>query len=208
MPGESPETGARILSLGDSYTIGEGVAAEERWPDRLVALLRERGAAVAAPVIVARTGWTTDELSSGIDLAAPEGPFDIVTLLVGVNNQYRGRSPDDYCDQFRGLVSRAIAFAGARANHVIVLSIPDWSVTPFAHGRDRARIATEIDALNAINRDVTTRAEARYVHVTAISRRAAREPALLASDGLHPSGAMYELWAHAVLPPAAQILGR
>jgi lysophospholipase L1-like esterase len=196
----------RLLALGDSYTIGEGVAADERWPERLARLLGERGLAVAPPVIVARTGWTTDELSAGIDAAAPRGPFDMVTLLIGVNNQYRGRAPSEYRDEFRGLLARAVAFAGTRASHVIVLSIPDWSVTPFAAGRDRVRIATEIEELNAINRDEATRAGARYVEVTQISRGAAREPALLAADGLHPSAVMYEAWSSAVFPEALRIL--
>ena len=204
--GGTSATTARLLALGDSYTIGEGVAADERWPERLAFLLGDRGFAVAPPVIVARTGWTTDELSAGIDAAAPLGPFDMVTLLVGVNNQYRGRSPSEYRDQFRALLTRAIAFAGARANHVIVLSIPDWSVTPFAGGRDRARIAAEIDELNAINRDEAIHAGARYVDIIATSRRAAREPALLAPDGLHPSEAMYREWAGAVFPEALRIL--
>jgi lysophospholipase L1-like esterase len=205
--GRSPAAaGVRILSLGDSYTIGEGVGAEERWPVRLTALLRERGVAVDAPEIVARTGWTTDELSGGIDAASPRGPFDVVTLLIGVNNQYRGRSSAEYRDQFRGLLARAVAFAGGRASHVIVLSIPDWGVTPLAAGGDHARIAHEIDAFNTINRDEASRVGARYADVTTISRRAADEPGLLAPDGLHPSATMYEAWARAVLPEVSRIL--
>jgi lysophospholipase L1-like esterase len=205
-PAGTSAAGVRLLALGDSYTIGEGVAADERWPERLALLLGERGFAASPPLIVARTGWTTDELCAGIDEAAPRGPFDVVTLLIGVNNQYRGRGPSEYRDQFRGLLARAAMFAGDRTNHVIVLSIPDWSVTPFAAGRDRVRIATEIDELNAINRDEATRAGARYVDVTQISRGAARERELIAADGLHPSGVMYEAWASAVFPEAVKIL--
>lgn len=202
-----PPAEIRVLALGDSYTIGESVAPEERWPVRLAALLRARGLSVASPTIVARTGWTTDELAAGIDTARPAADYDIVTLLIGVNNQYRGRSADEYRTQFRALLARAIEFANSRAARVVVLSIPDWGVTPFAQGRDRARISDEIDRFNAINRDETTRAGARYVDVTPASRRVPTEPALVASDGLHPSGAMYAIWAGLVLPVVLEALG-
>ena len=203
----------RILALGDSYTIGESVAEDERWPVRLAAMLRARGVPVVEPTIVARTGWTTDELSSGIDAVrpAPAGPYDLVTLLIGVNNQYRGRTADEYRQQFHALLARAIAFAGSQPSRVIVLSIPDWGVTPFAkrdQGRDRAGIASEIDAFNAINRDEAARAGARYVDVTPISRRAATEPGLVARDGLHPSAAMYAEWARLALGVTMAALGR
>lgn len=196
----STPVGLRLLSLGDSYTIGEAVGEDERWPARVVALLRARGFAVAEPVIVATTGWTTDELGRGLDAATISGPFDVVTLLIGVNDQYRGRTADDYRPAFRALLARAIDFAGGEASRVVVLSIPDWGVTPFAEGRDRARIAAEIDAFNAINRDEASRTGAHYVDVTESSRRAAADPRLVAADGLHPSGAMYDEWAHLAVP--------
>ena len=197
-PDAPPEI--RILALGDSYTIGEGVPADERWPMQLAAMLRARSRQVAAPTVVARTGWTTDELSSGIDDAKPEGRYDLVTLLIGVNNQYRGRSVDEYRAQFRELLARAIGFAGGRTERVIVLSIPDWSVTPFAEGRDRTRIAREINAFNEVNRDESSRAGTRYVDITPISRRAADDPDLTGGDKLHPSPAMYAAWVRAMLP--------
>jgi len=196
----------RILALGDSYTIGEAVDARERWPARLAARLRSHGVRVADPEIVARTGWTTDELSAGIHAASPRGPFDVVTLLIGVNNQYRGRPLDEYRQQFQRLLALAVQFAGSAPDRVIVVSIPDWSVTPFAGERDRARIAAEIDAFNAVNRGEAGLAGVRYVDVTAISRRAAREPDLVAPDGLHPSGRMYEEWADVISPAALDAL--
>jgi len=198
----------RFLALGDSYTIGESVGPPERWPNQLARLLRERGVAdFAEPEIIATTGWTTDELAEGIPAAKPEGKYGLVALLIGVNNQYRGRGLDEYREQFRGLLNTAIEFAGG-AGHVLVLSIPDWGVTPFAEGRDRTRIAREIDAFNAVNRDESAAAGAAYLDVTAISRRAALEPRLLAEDGLHPSGEMYREWAEAALPVVARMIGR
>ena len=200
--------GARILSLGDSYTIGEAVNAADRWPVRLAVRLREKGIAADDPLIIARTGWTTDELDRALDAAPLDAEFDLVTLLIGVNNQYRGRSSDDYRSQFRGLLDRAISNAGGRASRVLVVSIPDWGVTPFAadSGRDVVRIGREIDAFNAVCRDEASRAGARFVDVTAISRRARNEWELIAGDGLHPSGAMYEEWAREILPVALEAL--
>ena len=200
-------TGLRYLALGDSYTIGEGVAAEERWPHHLVRLLAMRGIRVAPPEIVARTGWTTDELQAGIDAATLSPPYDLVSLMIGVNNQYRGRALAEYRGQFRALLARAVSFAGSAASRVLVLSIPDWGVTPFAEGRDRARIGAEIEHFNAVNRDEAGRSGARYVDVLPTSRLAAGAPHLSAADGLHPAGAMYALWAELALPHALAALG-
>ncbi len=195
-----------MLCLGDSYTIGESVPTSQRWPVQLAARLRDQGLDVADPVIIARTGWTTDELDAAIDEANPKGRFDPVTLSIGVNNQYRGRSAEEYREQFRGLLSRAIGFAGGRPDRVIVLSIPDWGVTPFAADRDRTGIGREIDVFNRINKEETRRAGARYVDITPISRKAAADPGLTAEDGLHPSGEMYRQWVDQVTPVAAPAL--
>jgi len=196
----------RFLALGDSYTIGEGVDPEGRWPNQLVALLRPSGVDLAEPEIIAVTGWTTDELDAGIDRAAPEGTYDLVSLLIGVNNQYRGRSPEEYRAQFSALLGRAVRFAAGRPDHVLVLSIPDWGVTPFAAGRDRARISAEIDSFNAINREESLRAGAHYIDVTPTSRRAPQHLDLIAPDGLHPSATMYAEWAALALPAARAAL--
>ena len=189
----------RFLALGDSYTIGESVAPDERFPHQLA-----RELAIAEPQIIAKTGWTTDELDAAIDAADPRGPFDLVTLLIGVNNQYRGRDSEQYRGEFAALLQRAIGFAGGDPSRVIVVSIPDWGVTPFAEGRDRAQIAREIDRYNALNRGEAARAGARYVDITAISR--GTDPALVAGDGLHPSGMQYREWVRAILPEARAIL--
>ncbi|HEY9225962.1 MAG TPA: SGNH/GDSL hydrolase family protein [Gemmatimonadaceae bacterium] len=204
----NPSADVRFLALGDSYTIGEAVDAGERWPVRLAASLRDCGIRVGEPEIIAKTGWTTDELDAAIDAANPKGQYDLVSLLIGVNNQYRGRSSDEYREQFRALLDRSVAFAGERPSHVVVLSIPDWSVTPFAADRDRSRIAAEIDAFNTINRDEAQRVGAGYVYITELSRRASDDPTLTAADGLHPSGIMYQQWVEAALPVALAVFRR
>jgi lysophospholipase L1-like esterase len=192
--------------MGDSYTIGESVSSDDRWPVVLASMLRAQGVDVADPTIIARTGWTTRDLGAAIDEARPRGPFDLVTLLIGVNDQYRGRLAEEYRPQFRLVLSRAMTYAGKRPEAVIVVSIPDWGVTPHAQGRDRRRIAAEIDSFNAVNRDEATAAGTHYVDVTGLSRLASNDRALVAADGLHPSAAMYVRWARAILPLASTIL--
>jgi len=201
------------LALGDSYTIGESVDPSERWPAQLTARLRERGFTLDDPLIIATTGWTTGDLSRALVQTGPLGPFDLVTLLIGVNNQYRGRSEEEYHHQFRGLLQRAVAYAGDDATRVIVLSIPDWSVTPFASalGAEPSsldRIAAAIDRLNAINQAEAERSGAYYIYVTSLSREATADRTLLAADGLHPSGKMYARWVKLVEPVACDILAR
>jgi lysophospholipase L1-like esterase len=194
----------RFLALGDSYTIGESVRPAERWPVQLAALLRQEGIALDEPQTIATTGWTTDELAAGIDRAAPRGPFELVSLLIGVNNQYRGRALAEYRTQFEALLGRAIALAGSQPRRVLVLSIPDWGATPFARGRHRAAIGRAIDEFNAVNAQAARRAGAQYVDVTPVSRRATGDAALIAGDGLHPSGKMYAGWARLALPAAKE----
>jgi lysophospholipase L1-like esterase len=196
----------RYLALGDSYTIGESVPAAERWPVQLAAMLQAAGLTLEAPEIVATTGWTTDELWLGIDQAAPRGPFDLVTLWIGVNDQYRRREASEYAAQFRVLLARAIEFAAGVAGRVLVLSIPDWGVTPFARGRDRVGITRAIEQFNALNLAETQRGGARYVDVTPSSRQAALDGTLIAGDGLHPSGKMYTEWARLALAAARAAL--
>lgn len=198
-PEPAPPAGIRVLALGDSYTIGESVAESERWPNQLA-----RALAVSNPQIIAKTGWTTDELNTAIDAADPRGPYQLVTLLIGVNNQYRGRDAEQYRGELAALIRRAIGFAGGDARRVIVVSIPDWGVTPFAEGRDRAKIATEIDRYNTVKREEAQRAGVHFVDITPVSRRP--DPALVAADGLHPSAAQYGEWATLILPVAQQIL--
>ena len=194
----------RYLALGDSYTIGESVAENERWPNQLAAMFAEKNIQTEV-TIIARTGWTTDELWQGIQANPPQGTYDLVSLLIGVNNQYRGYSVDEYHEQFRFLLNKAIEYAGGDVNHVMVLSIPDWGVTPFAAERDIDSISREIDIFNTINREDTESAGAHYVDITPVSRQALGDASLIASDGLHPSGIMYKMWAEESLPVVVEI---
>lgn len=194
-------SGARYLALGDSYTIGEGVAAGQSWPAQLAAALRERGVPMAPPQIIARTGWTCDELAAGIANAAPRGPYPLVSLLIGVNDQFRGATADAYAPRFERLLRLAIEFGGGRSGRVLVLSIPDWGVTPFADGRDREAIAGIIDTFNAENRAATRAVGARYVDITRDSR-ARTDKSQFVADGLHPSAGTYARWAELALDAA------
>jgi lysophospholipase L1-like esterase len=185
----------RFLALGDSYTIGESVDAKHRWPVLLAQKLRARGVAVGEVKIVATTGWTTDELAAEIDQEKPAGPFDLVSLLIGVNNQYRGRSAESFRPEFSALLQRAIQFAGGDTRRVFVVSIPDWGVMPFAKDRDQKRIAVEIDEFNSVCLQEAEKAGVLFIDITNISRAATTQPALVAEDGLHPSAVQYAEWA-------------
>ena len=198
---------ATFLALGDSYTIGEGVPGDGNWPSQLAARLRTEGINIRGPRILATTGWTTDELAAAMDAAALEPPYALVSLSVGVNNQYRGRPLDEYRMQFRGLLGRAVALAGNEAARVVVVSIPDWGVTPFAahEERDVAATARAIDGFNAVAREEAVRIGARWVDVAAISR-ASDSRGELADDGLHPSAAQYARWVEMILPVARAAL--
>jgi lysophospholipase L1-like esterase len=187
-----------FLALGDSYTIGEGVAAAERWPVQLVDLLRAQGVTLNA----------TDELAAAMDAHAFKPPYALVTLLIGVNNQYRGRDLENYRGEFRHLLERAIALAGNRPQRVIVVSIPDWGVTRFGResGRDTGKIAHEIDAYNAANAQIAKLLQVRHVDVTAVSRDGGSSSEALVADGLHPSAGMYRRWANLILHAAQSAL--
>lgn len=190
------------LALGDSYTIGEMVAPPDNFPGQVYAMMKNDTVDFQPARIIAKTGWTTDELETGIIAANNAEPlrssYDFVSLLIGVNNQYRGRSVESYKPEFEELLKKAIRYADNRADRVVVLSIPDWGVTPFANGRDRAQIAREIDAYNAANKLVAEQYNVHYINITPWTREAAADNSLLASDGLHPSGKEYKRWATAI----------
>jgi lysophospholipase L1-like esterase len=220
----APQTELRYLALGDSYSIGESVEPAGRWPNQLVQLLRKHGHELQPAEIFARTGWTTEELSAalstaesgvGVELAAdepgqgPTPPYHLVSLLIGVNDQYRGQSLSSYRQGFSALLDRAIGYADGQVERVVVLSIPDWGRTPFAraHGRDASKVGQEIDACNAAAEELTNKAGAAFVNITDLTREVETSPELLAADGLHPSAIDYGRWAKRALPAAERALG-
>ncbi len=187
------------LALGDSYTIGESIDDNLRWPVQLANKLKENGNNINDPLIIAKTGWTTDELLDAMEKTKLNGPYDLVTLLIGVNNQYRGRDVEEYRVQYKELLNKAVILAGNKPERVYVLSIPDWGVTTFAEGRDRAKIGSEIDLFNSVKKTETIKAGVKFIDITEISRNAESDKSLLAKDGLHPSGKMYSIWVKELL---------
>ena len=197
----------RYLALGDSYTIGEGVDATDRWPVQLAAALRQSGVEIADPEILATTGWTTDELDAAITETAPQGPYALVTLLIGVNDQYRGRDVERYRERFAGLLDRAVGFADGDRQRVVVVSFPDWGQTAFAGSDERSReqIAREVDAFNAAAQAVTEAAGIAWVDITLLSRTQG-QGAMTVGDDLHPNGEAYRAWTERILPAARDAL--
>ncbi|SKC06482.1 SGNH/GDSL hydrolase family protein [Dyadobacter psychrophilus] len=195
----SNEPGAKFIALGDSYTIGQSVTEAERWPVLFVKSLKEAGIQYRSPDIIATTGWTTRDLIFSVDNAKPANDYDLVSLMIGVNNQFQGRSINEYRTEFRSLLTKSIALASGKVDHVFVLSIPDWGATPYGES-DRANIATEIDAFNAVAKDECDKQKVIFIDITPISRQALNDPTLLARDNLHYSGKMYQLWVDAILP--------
>ena len=194
------------LALGDSYTIGESVLLRDNFPYTVVQLLRKEGFAFTAPEIIAKTGWTTDELEEGMKDYQLLPKYDCVSLLIGVNNQYRGRDIQVYKMEFEALLQKAIAFAGGKASHVTVVSIPDYGVTPFAQDKNPQKISHEVDIFNNINRAVSLQYKVHYIDITPGSRAAKDDAGLLAEDGLHPSAKAYRQWAAAVAKVFSAVL--
>ncbi|MGI4873349.1 MAG: SGNH/GDSL hydrolase family protein [Janthinobacterium lividum] len=204
-----PTTGTAIpyLALGDSYTIGEGAAEADRWPVQLAAMLREQGQPVAAPDIIARTGWTTSELQDAIAASGNHRTdYGLVSLLIGVNNQYRGQSVALYRAEFRALLATAQQYAGGWASRVVVLSIPDWGQTPFAEGQDAGRIGQEIDQFNAVARQECQQAGVAFVDITPLTRASDPDRSQITPDGLHYTGPQMHRWATAALPTVQALL--
>lgn len=189
----------KYLALGDSYTIGEGVAEQDRYPNQLVKRLNEElNMKVNQPVIIAKTGWTVDELESGISKSKNIlPPYDFVTLLIGVNNQYRERTVENFKIEFEKMLLRAIGFTGNLPNHVFVLSIPDWGLTPFAveKGADQQKVTSEIDAYNAAKKEICKKYGVFFIDINAHYRSVASQSDMAVADKLHPNGVIYAFWA-------------
>jgi len=188
----------KYLALGDSYTIGESVAENERWPVQLADVLTKDGKSVAKPKIIAVTGWRTDNLKNGINIAQLKNEYDMVSLLIGVNNQYQGKPADQYAIEYEDLLKTAIQLAGGKKERVFVVSIPDYGFTPFGKPK-QVKISAELDEFNSINKRITQEYGIAYFNITDISRRGLDDPELVAADGLHPSGKQYTLWVERIL---------
>lgn len=189
-----------FLALGDSYTIGESVAQQDRWPIQLVNKLQRQGYTFNDPDVLAATGWTTLDLKDAMKQVDFKPPYDLVSLLIGVNDQYKNMDINSYPKRFRNLLKEAIRLSGNKPDHVFVLSIPDYGVTPFGKKREPNRISRELEMYNNINEQVAGDLGVHYVDITKISKKAASDTSLLADDGLHPSGKMYEQWVDKMLP--------
>ena len=196
----------KFLALGDSYTIGEGVDNDLCWPAQLIARLRETDMPIDDAELVATTGWTTDELQVAIAGRTFSPPYDLVSLLIGVNNQYRGRDLENYRAEYSALLDFAIRMADGVARKVIGVSIPDWGVTRFASEKsvNAAKVADEIDRFNRIACDIASARGAAWIDIAGISRHEGRD--LLAADGLHPSAEQYAQWVGKILPVARSVL--
>ena len=199
------DTVRTYLALGDSYTIGQSVAENERFPAQTVALLKQQGLRVSDPVYIATTGWTTEDLQLAISSRNPANA-DIVSLLIGVNDQYRGVDTAIYAVRFGQLLEKAISLANGKRTNVFVLSIPDYSATPFVSPDQKQRVSMQIDWFNAINRRITSAYAISYTDITLSTREAATNPSLIANDGLHPSGTEYKKWADMLAPKMKAVL--
>lgn len=195
------EDNVKFLALGDSYTIGESVTAAERWPVQLFDSLSARGLDCLESKIIATTGWRTDNLAGAIKHAKIKTEYTLVSLLIGVNNFYQGKSAEAYEKEFEELLKTAIKISGGKKSRVFVLSIPDYGYTPFGK-KDQTKITEGIDIFNKINETISRKLGVKYYNITDISRRGLAEPDLVAFDGLHPSGKMYAEWVDRILSDA------
>lgn len=194
------------LALGDSYTIGESVDIQQRWPVQLAAQLKQEGIKISEPRIIAKTGWTTDELLDSLQTTKISSSYDLVSLLIGVNNQYRGYNIKQYKKEFELLLEKAIKYAGGDTSNVFVVSIPDYGVTPFGQQKNPVKIAAELNNYNALAKNICKKYRISFIDITGISRKASDDNSLIAGDKLHPSARMYSLWVQKMLPTVQKIL--
>ena len=194
------------LALGDSYTIGEAVPLHESFPYQALQILRRQGFHFHAPEIIAKTGWTTAELAEHLLHTKLNEQYDFVTLLIGVNNQYRGLALDEYVSDLEFLLKKALHLAGGKTERVVVISIPDWGTTPFAADRDRPKIAAEIDRFNEAKKTLCEKQGIGFIDITTGQRAEGDDDSFITSDKLHPSGKEYTKWAQKVADRFTEIV--
>ncbi len=199
----------RIMTLGDSYTIGQSVSASDRYPAQLVSKLNSKGYTFNAPKIIAQTGWTTDDLAYFIEISGDSSKYDFVFLLIGVNDQYEGATFSNYKPKFTMLLKTALRYANNKPKNVFVISIPDYAYTPYGQGTSNpSNISSDIDLYNSVNKAVSDSCKVNYINITPISRMGINSPSLVASDGLHPSGQQYALWVDEILKKLTPMLSK
>jgi lysophospholipase L1-like esterase len=187
----------KYLALGDSYTIGESVLESARWPIQLASILTKKNNKEVKTSIIATTGWRTDNLLNAIKIAKLKDEYDLVSLLIGVNNQYQDKSINQFAGEFEELLKLSIRLAKGNKENVFVVSIPDYGFTSFGQ-KNQSKISKEIDQFNDASQKIAAQYDIKYFNITDISRQGLDDPTLIASDGLHPSGKMYALWAQRI----------
>ena len=196
---------SKFLALGDSYTIGQSVEVNQRWPVQFLKELKSSVNAIDTLQIIARTGWRVDELKEAMNSSNLEPPYGLVSLLIGVNNQYQGQSANDFRPEFIEILEKSLKLVNNRKERLFVVSIPDWGASPYGFGFDRAKVSKEINDFNSVVKEESEKRGLRYFDITAISRRALLDRTLIASDGLHPSGKMYKLWVDKMIPIISKV---
>ena len=196
---------SKFLALGDSYTVGASVTFSERWPVQFLDELKLYTTAIDTLQIIATSGWRVDQLKFGMDNSNLEPPYGLVSLLIGVNNQYQGQNANDFRPEFIEMLEKSLKLVNNRKERFFVISIPDWGASPYGFGFDRAKVSKEINEFNSVVKEESEKRGLRYFDITAISRRALIDRTLIASDGLHPSGKMYKLWVDMMIPEISKI---
>ena len=196
---------SKFLALGDSYTIGQSVEVNERWPVQFLKELKATTNVIDTLQIIAQTGWRVDQLKEAMNSSDLEPPYGIVSLLIGVNNQYQGQNANDFRPEFIEILEKSLKLVENRTERLFVISIPDWGASPYGFGFDRAKVSKEINEFNSVVKEESEKRGLRYFNITTISRRALTDRTLIASDGLHPSGKMYKLWVDKIIPIISKI---
>ena len=201
----SGKNASKFLALGDSYTIGASVTVNERWPVQFLNELKLYTSAIDTLQIIATSGWRVDQLKNGMNKSNLEPPYGLISLLIGVNNQFQGQNANGFRPEFIEILEKSLKLVNNRKERFFVISIPDWGASPFGSGFDRAKVSKEIDEFNSVLKEESEKRGVRYFNITDISRRALTDRTLIASDGLHPSGKMYKLWVDKMIPEISKI---